>query len=155
MVGPMWDQFPIGCAFVLASGMLKGRLTRRVGVVRVIGSFGQGGATRRHQRVSGCLAVQAVISASTGALRLFGRGGRPAVSCPRSGPGARRRLRFQAELDGDAQVRVGGQHDTGMTELAGDRLALPASSISVAAPCLRSCSRTGRRPVPSTRSLNL
>jgi hypothetical protein len=36
-----------------ASGMLKGRLTRRVGVVRVLGSFGQGGATRRHQRVPG------------------------------------------------------------------------------------------------------
>jgi hypothetical protein len=32
------------------------------------------------------------------------------------------RGRFQAELDGDAQARVSGQHDTGMTQLVGDRL---------------------------------
>ena len=30
--------------------------------------------------------------------------------------------RFHAELDDDAQVRVSGQHDTGMTQLVGDRL---------------------------------
>jgi len=30
--------------------------------------------------------------------------------------------RFQAELDGDAQVRVRRQHDAGVAELVGDRL---------------------------------
>ena len=33
--------------------MLKARLSRRVGVVRVLGSFGQGGATRCDRRVPG------------------------------------------------------------------------------------------------------
>jgi len=35
--------------------MLKARLTRRVGVVRVLRSLGHGRVTRRRGRVPGCL----------------------------------------------------------------------------------------------------
>ena len=43
MVGPMWDQLPAGHVPFLSGGMLKARLSHRAGVVRVLGSSGQGG----------------------------------------------------------------------------------------------------------------
>ena len=143
LVGPWWVQCGTSSRSAelsfLSLGMLKARLSRRVGVVRVLGSFGQGGATRRHRRVPGVPDGQAVISASTGALRLVP----PPAGCPLSAPGARLRRRLQAQLDGDAEVGVGGQHRAGVAELV-RRLQLSApSSISVAAPCRRSCGGNG------------
>jgi hypothetical protein len=43
MVGPMWDQLQSAELSFLPSGMLKGRLTRRVGVVLVLGRSGRVG----------------------------------------------------------------------------------------------------------------
>jgi hypothetical protein len=71
--------------------MLKARLARRVGVVRVLGSFGKVGPRVGQDAFRGACG-QTVISAS------------------------------EAELDGDAEVGVGRQHDAGMAELVGDRL---------------------------------
>ena len=116
MVGPMWDQLRSAELSLVPSGMRKGRLTRRVGVVRFLGSSGQGGATRRHQHVPG------MPDDSGGDLGQYGS------AASSDAAAARRALarvqdqargggcRFQAELDGDAQVRVSGQHDTGMTQ---------------------------------------
>jgi hypothetical protein len=50
-VGPAWDRVPGRPGFRSSPGMLKTRLSRRVGVVRLLGRFGQGGATRHYQRV--------------------------------------------------------------------------------------------------------
>ena len=36
------------------------------------------------------------------------------------------RRRLEAEFDGDAEVGVGGQYDTGVAELVGDRLQVRA-----------------------------
>ena len=55
MVGPVWDQLSTVVFEFLFLDTLKARLSRRVGVVRVLGSFGQGGTTRCHRRVLGCL----------------------------------------------------------------------------------------------------
>ena len=70
-VGPMWGQFPVGCAFVfgLRACWRPGR-RGRVGVVRIVGSLGQVGPRAVTSAFPGCLTIQAVISASTGALRL-------------------------------------------------------------------------------------
>ena len=43
MVGLMWDQLQSAELSSLPSGMLKSRLTRRVGAVRVIGRSGRVG----------------------------------------------------------------------------------------------------------------
>src|ERR1700733_2296506 len=70
MVGPMWDQLQSAELSFLPSGMLKGRLTRRVGVVRVLRVVGAGwghAPSLARSRESDC---QAVISAIKGALRL-------------------------------------------------------------------------------------
>ena len=115
--------------------MLKAGLPRRVGVVRVLWVVRQGGATRRHRHVPG------VPDGSDGDLDEHGgaassdvaAAGRSLACLQHQAGGVGGGL--QAELDGDAQVSVGGQHDAGVTELVGDRLQLdPASSISVAAP---------------------
>ena len=60
LVGPMWDQLQSAELSFLPSGMLKGRLTRRVGVVRVLGSFGQGGGSAVVGAFPGCLLVRRV-----------------------------------------------------------------------------------------------
>ena len=50
--------------------MLEARQACRVGVVRIVGSLGQVGPRAVTSAFPGCLTIQAVISASTGALRL-------------------------------------------------------------------------------------
>jgi len=91
MVGPMWNQLQSAELSFLPSGMLKGRLTRRLAlsgswVVRAGWGHAPSLAGSREP------VCQAVISAITGALRLRDGCRRPAGSCPRSGLGARQRL---------------------------------------------------------------
>ena len=69
MVGPMWDQLQSAELSFFPSGMLEGPATRRVGVVRVLGSSAGWvhAPSLARSREPDC---QAVISAVTGALRL-------------------------------------------------------------------------------------
>jgi hypothetical protein len=115
LVGPGWvrcgTSFRSAGLSFLASGVLKARLSRRVGVVRVLGSFGQGGATRRHRRVPG------MPDESDGDFDEYGGAASSdiasagwALACVQHQAG-RVGGGLQAELDRDTEVGIGGQHN--------------------------------------------
>src|SRR5579859_93351 len=152
-----WDQLPLGYVFVPFWRRAEGPAVApgwrcpdprvdagRVGPRAVVGAF------------QGLPDGQAVISASTGALRLR-------TMPPPGGllPAFRTSLAAAAAAfrpSSTATLRYVSAVSTTLEWPSWSAIAFsstPASSISVAAPWRRSCSRTGGRPVPPARSLNL